>query len=641
MRRPAYHRRLETAADFYNANVKYTVADLMTLMGGEKEQKDAREKYPIATRLQLVFFVPLLNPKDELPYISTTAGRDTIQPHERTTAWLHSVLTDFEANLRQHLIDSLLDSKDYFDAHVVADDLNLRHLIDHSSKLSTLLPAIEQKFKEANRASPSFVHQYGCYSGTDKHHGLMRIKELLNQFCQDDELPVTWEFKSYSGSKAFTRNNTQAQVYKQLASSKTIYVIDEHVAWKARLAQAEGRSRVTTYNMVIMAPEKAEAHTVKDNKPAIKAIFDRFGITCKFISDLPKYVVERTTSVTKSTGKAKASVGDLAFRTFSDSYAASQQWPMMNYPELKEKLVEDNNAVYIVLNGYNPTMWGNTAHGFSNLLALLRDNKYAKAAGLSVTVTKTNGVSIESSRLVGIRKTEMPKSGMGDHVLFEDWLLDEFEFLRPLIERAAMSKLLHDMCQYRDLDEIAYSSDDSKRPEGNLRISGVKLMVPNEEVAALKAFCNRRDFYMSTEAIYASALFEVVAIYARSGKLPGNKAKAKSIKKFVDKIDSINNDKTYYKAFEKTFSDLLAKYPLLPTTILAMTNVRNYHYKEPDAAWTLVNRDSKGDKLVENTAETQLLKVFKMMAKQVKGARFTEKSLPKQPRAQVREGLNY
>lgn len=635
-----YRYRNDASADFYNANVKYQVKDLLMLMGGEKEQKEAQRKYPIATRLELVFFVPLLNPKDELPYISTTAGRDTIQPHERTTAWLNEVLTEFEAGILEHVITALLASEDYFDAHVVSEAMNLNYLIDHSNSLTTLLPTIEKGFKEANRACPSFKHQYGCYSGTDTHHGLMRIRELINQFCQTEDLPTTWEFKSYSSSKAFTRNKTQAAVWKQLAESKTIYVIDEHTAWKARLSQAT--PGVSTDRLIIMTPDRAAAPKVKANKAKVKAIFDKFGVTCKFISDLPKYVVERITSVTKSKGKAQAKVGDLAFRKFYNSYQLSQQWPMITNSKLKNKLVEDNNSVYIVLNGYSPTMWGESCHFLGDLLSLLETNNvHAIHAGLSLTLDDPVG-EYKSSRLVGIRKTEMPKSGMGGHTLFEDWLLDEFEFLQPLIERHAMSKLLSDMCRDRDLDDIR-SVDSKKKTEGNLIIEGVKLMVPDEEVAALKEFCNRRDFHRSTEAIYAHTVFEVVAALARKTTLPWDKARVKSLRKFVDKINGIVNksDTKYHKACEKTFSDLLTKYPLLPTTILAMKNVRGYHFKGMNATWTLVNRNYSDDGSSENTAETQLLKLFKMMAKQVKGAHFTEKSLPKQPLAQVRKGLNY
>lgn len=597
-----YYRRQHStgAAAFYNANVKYEVAELGKLLKDEEERKEFRKKFSLAMKQNnLVFFVPLLSEEDQLPLVSTTAGRDTIQPHPRTTAWLRTVLADFESKLVQHLVARLLLTGNYFEAFQMIQEEQWFFDQDFAGRMTALLET-----SATERVWPKFNCQRFIYHGNDGYQPITDLKEqLANSLTavmgtggvnpdRGSIIRKALRWHTVGKSKAFTRNNTQKHFCDKLRNNKKLLIVDDHRQWKARVEAS--RVWVGRDTALIVEAKKDDwmathgAHPEycadKDDhvrfKKAIKDALELFGLAPVFVSELPKYSVVRTPSAAGSAASkaARSAPSTPALRVYSSTaWKESDRFSeLLNWDKAAQH-VKDGKFIYVKLKGNNMNIEGHVNHysGIGSLMSASKTWKQIMRSSLGVADDETgegNGTQV----IYGIRETEMPKAGMPDNAIeFTDWFAKEVVFMKPLMERYYLACALTEMLSDCDVTLKPVKKDRSGKAHCYRLKNDIAFVSPPHLREVLQLLQDRQDITAAMR--YASHLSELCDLSAFVESRP---AIAQLYKELDDRFSATKHSKVegnFYGEYKDAVKALFDAIPALPVLAKMEDACRHVH----------------------------------------------------------------
>jgi len=623
--RRSYHYRANDRASFFNANVLYDVKDINKLLKDDSEVKEFQAIFPLAMcQDHLVFFVPLLNEEDQLPYISTTAGRDTIQPHARTTAFLRKVLAEFESKMSAHLAERMLATSNYFEAFELIQEEKWFFNEDLSNKLNSKLSVAK------DRVFPKFESQHYVWRGDDTYKPLRDTRNTLIKYVAEAlsqnsgvkdivaEASTTdaLQWARISGNKAFTRHNTQKDFCSEMRNAGQLLVVDDSRNWKARVKQV-GNYGLKEHAIVVgdntkgawMATAGAHPEYCVDHthhlkfKEAVKTALGMFGIKPVFVSEMPKYTVVRHSSKSSAADKSATAVSNRpALRTYSPhAYKTTDKFRDMLDWDKAPQHVLDGNFIYVRLKGNNPILGGepqeSNSHSSEGVTSFTYCSPGQRGHAHKAAMLSSLGLELEEEptafpMIYFIRETEMPKGGMpAGAIEFDDWLAKEIVFMAPAAERYAMSQVLTSMMEDCDLTMTPVSSEVSgknhcyKLAENHIGFvtaahlrSSLKLLLSRQEPTEVEVYADRVVGLMRHSAFNTSKKHKkALEVYnsIRQKSQPGQK-------------DS------YYSSYTPVITGLLEGMPLLPL-VAKMESVDRYTY---NTAKRVTARDSKQAKKV-------------------------------------------
>ena len=625
-----HYRSADRAASFYNANVLYHVKDIYKLLKDDSEVKEFKDLFPLAMcQAHLVFFVPLLNEEDQLPYISTTAGRDTIQPHARTTAFLRKVLAEFESNMCDHLAERMLATSDYFEAFdLVQEEKWFFGCGELSNRLNDKLALTK------DRVFPKFESQHYVWRGSDTYKPLRDtmdtmlacVAKALSQNSGTDievatqTVTAALQWARTAGTKAFTRHNTQKDFCAQIQESGKLLVVDDSRNWKARVKQVGnygGAARSFEHAIVVgdntkggsMATMGAHPEYCLDPnhnlkfKEAVKSALGMFGITPVFVSEMPKYTVVRYSSKGSAANKSDTFASNRpALRTYAPhSYKTTDKFRDMLDWDKAPQHVLDGNFIYVRLKGNSPILGGEPQDSHSGISESVTGLTYCssgarrhahKDAMLSSLGLKLEEEPTAFPMIYFIRETEMPKGGMPEGAIeFDDWLAKEVVFMAPAAERYAMSQVLTSMMEDCDLIMKPVSSEVSgKNHCYKLTENNIGFVTAAHLRSSLKLLLSRQE---PTEVeIYAD---KIVGLMRHSAFNTSKKhKKALEVYNSIRQKSQPGQKDSYYSSYTPVITGLLEGMPLLPL-VAKMESVDRYTY---NSAKRINARDSKQAKKV-------------------------------------------
>ena len=578
-----YRGNKEAAAWFYNANVRYEVSDLRKLLKDDKEIEYFEETYPLAMQQDtLLFFVPLLNPEDKLPYIATTAGRDTIQPHPRTTAWLKEVMKDFEAKLCRHIADRMIETNTYFEAFDLVQKENLYFSANLSAKINQMLCEVK------GRLFPEFRQQSYVWRGEDTYLPLQQMRSALVEAItsalqpgtdQDPALAAAltkevWAQLSWSrlsGNKAFTRNATQKDFCQNMRDSGKLLVVDDHRSWKARVQASRlwlSRDHAVSFTppkdswMAVRGSNAAHCEDKADNtrfKKAIKDVLAQFGITPLFVSELPKYtptrVVTRKGSAASKAATQEASTPALRKHERYAHRAAERFKELVDWDKAPQH-VKDGKFIYVKLKANDMVLDGKVL-GAQDSISELTLPTWSGAILSSLGVVPQKGEKVECP-IYFIRETEMPKTGMPDSAIeFTEWIGKEVLFMKPAMERYEMARALESMI---DDCDVGMKTVSDKPNHYLLHSNDMGFKAAPQLRASLRLLLERKE--VTKTMLYARNLYDAMQLSVL--------AECKNLKAANAVISEISNKRnlskkgSYYEQYTPVFTALFEAMPALP-----------------------------------------------------------------------------